>query len=152
MKVLISSCIMGNNVRWNGANKLDKNISTWAADNNIELVPICPEAELFGTPRKSIRLLYADNNIQAVMGEKDVMPRLDNKCSDLLERHADAVGFVGIAGSPTCGISVGVKFGGFVTKGSFHKLANIPTTEISAMKTDSNRKLFLRRLRKHADR
>ena len=56
MKILISACVFGKNVRWNATNRSSDEVKQWADSNGYELVPVCPENELFGTPRKSIRL------------------------------------------------------------------------------------------------
>ena len=49
MKILISSCVFGNRVRWNGTNRRSEEINEWAETMAYELVPVCPENELFGT-------------------------------------------------------------------------------------------------------
>ena len=68
MKVLISACVFGHDVRWNGKNKLSDDIKEWACKMKIELVPVCPEHELFGTPRRPIRLEDYDGEARAIMG------------------------------------------------------------------------------------
>ena len=146
MKVLVSSCVMGNNVRWNGKNKKAKDLQEWADKNSIVLVPVCPEDELFGTPRAPIRLSHIDGNTVANMKGSDVMPVLDSKCVDIFERHPDAVGFIGIARSPSCGISVGVKNLGRTIKGSMHKTTSIPTVEYNQIRNDKGKQDFLRRV------
>lgn len=147
MKVLISSCILGNNVRWNGANKLNLEIIEWAKKNKIELVPVCPEHMLLSTPRAPIRLAYTEEEgIRAVYKNTDVMQDLDTMCAKVLVKHKDAVGFIGIANSPTCGMNVGVRKLGRTIKGSMHKNIQIPATEINYLKTETNRLAFLKRL------
>ena len=76
MKILISACVFGKNVRWNGTNRTSKEIKEWAADNNFELVPVCPEHELFGTPRASIRLRQKGDEVLAIMGNQNVYSKL----------------------------------------------------------------------------
>lgn len=140
---------MGEKVRWNGAHKLRQNLLSWADENGIELVSACPENELFGTPRSTIKLVYIEDRIVAQMGSKRVEESLKNKCSEIHDRHSDACGFIGISGSPSCGISVGVKGLGKVTKGMMHKTTEKPTVEYSQMKTEFQRQTFLKRLRKY---
>lgn len=146
MKVLISSCVLGGNVRWNGANKLNQQIIEWAAANDIDLVPVCPENELLGTPRPPIKLVQVEEKICALLKDRDIIKSLDKKCKEILYRHPDAKGFIGIANSPTCGISVGVKNLGKVTKGIMHKQCNFPTTESNALNRESNQEIYIRRL------
>lgn len=152
MKILISSCILGQNVRWNGSNKTDEDLIKWAKENDIELVPVCPENELFGTPRAPIRLIDVYGKIQAQMRGEDVMAILDSKCQEIFKRYPDAVGFIGIANSPSCGVNVGVKGHGKTTKGSMHKISKISTIEINQLKNHNQRVIFLSRLNKHGNK
>ena len=149
MKILISSCVTGGNVRWNGANKKRHDILEWALENDIELIPICPEDELFGTPRQPIRLVQIEDKICAQMNRRDVAMDLKKKCKEILDRYPDAIGFIGIAKSPTCGMSVGVKnLGGFV-KGAMHHVSFFPTTECNHMNNDYNKNTFLNRVKRY---
>ena len=148
MKVLISACVFGHNVRWNGANKKADRIIRWANENGIQLVPICPEDELFGTPRPPIRLIQIEDATKAMMKGRDVADSLEAKCDEIYERHKDALGFIGIARSPSCGISVGVKNLGRVVKGSMHKTTQVPTVEYNQLRNEKGRQQFLRRLKK----
>jgi uncharacterized protein YbgA (DUF1722 family)/uncharacterized protein YbbK (DUF523 family) len=53
----ISSCLLGNEVRWNGGHKRDKYL-TLTLGNFVEYVPVCPEVEAgFGVPRETFRLV-----------------------------------------------------------------------------------------------
>ena len=149
MKILISSCILGNSVRWNGTSKLDKDIAHWARENNYELVPICPEHELFGTPRKPIRLRQVAEHVIASMGSDDVALPLRSKCDEIANRHKDVVGFIGISNSPSCGLAVGVKGRGSTMKAFMHQALDCPTTEINSMRSEANRELFLKRIKKY---
>ncbi len=153
MKILISSCVLGQNVRWNGTNCLYEDITTWALDEGIELVPVCPEHELFGTPRPPIRLeLIGEMGIRGHMGKKDVYRDLMDKSFEISRRYPDAVGFIGIAKSPTCGISVGVRSLGTTIKGAMHAQVPFPSTEINSLRTGKARELFLKRVRKYENR
>ena len=87
----------------------------------LELVPVCPEHELFGTPRRSIRLEEYDGNVRALMGQEDVTDKLKDKASQVRSRHKDVVGFIGIAKSPTCSHSAGVHKAGRFVKGAMHE-------------------------------
>ncbi len=146
MKVLISSCVLGNEVRWNKQGKLNSEVVEWAEQNDIELIPVCPENELLGTPRDKIRLIQIEEKTCAHYKNRDIMEELKSKCQEILERYPDASGFIGIYGSPTCGISVGVKNLGSVTKGVMHKQCQMPTVESNALRNENNREIFLRRL------
>tara|TARA_B100000900_G_C20516884_1_gene690453 strand:- start:294 stop:752 length:459 start_codon:yes stop_codon:yes gene_type:complete len=152
VKILISACVFGKNVRWNGTSRTSKEIKEWAANNNFELVPVCPEHELFGTPRASIRLRQKDDEVLAIMGNQNVYSKLSEKCKEISERFDDVVGFIGISNSPSCGLSVGVKSRGSTMKAPMHQMLDCPTTEISSMKSEKNQEIFLRRVKKYEAR
>ena len=53
----VSSCLLGNNVRYNGGHQRDPFI-TDTLGNYVEFVPVCPEVECgLGIPRESMRLV-----------------------------------------------------------------------------------------------
>ena len=56
-KIGISSCLLGNEVRWNSGHKLDKYLTN-TLGQFVDYVPVCPEVETgFGVPRESFRLV-----------------------------------------------------------------------------------------------
>lgn len=152
MKILISACVYGEDVRWNGSNRRYQHIHDWAAEHGFELVPICPEHELFGTPRSTIRLRAVDGEVKAFAGKKEVYSELQEKSLEIANRYGDAVGFIGISRSPTCGLSTGVKDYGSTIKAPMHQVVECPSTEISSMNTESNRQKFLERVRRYESR
>ena len=83
------------------------------------------------------------------MGKQDVYSQLQDKCKELSEKHYDAVGFIGISNSPSCGLSVGVKDRGSTMKAPMHQNLGCPTIEISSMNTEANRNRFLKRIKKY---
>ena len=146
MKILISACVFGRDVRWNGKNKLNSEIKEWAHKMGLELVPVCPEHELFGTPRRSIRLEDYEGETRAIMGREDVTDKLKGKAREIRRRHKDVVGFIGIAKSPTCSQSAGVRKVGKSVKAVMHEGAPFPTTEINSLRTARSRMEFLDRI------
>jgi uncharacterized protein YbgA (DUF1722 family)/uncharacterized protein YbbK (DUF523 family) len=57
LKLGISSCLLGEAVRWNGGHKLDRYL-TDTLGQFVDFVPVCPEVEAgFGVPRESLRLV-----------------------------------------------------------------------------------------------
>ena len=117
-----------------------------------ELVPVCPEDELFGTPRSTIRLRAVDGEIKAFAGKKEIYSQLQEKSQEIASRYRNVVGFIGISRSPTCGLSAGVKDLGRTIKAPMHQSLDCPTTEISYMNTEGNRQIFLERVRKYESR
>ena len=56
-KIGISSCLLGNEVRWNGGHKRDKYLMN-TLGRYVDYVPVCPEVEAgFGVPRETFRLV-----------------------------------------------------------------------------------------------
>ena len=148
MKILISSCVLGNKVRWNGAHRQANDVQKWADECGFKLVPICPENDLFGTPRKPITLHQIADQVMAMMGRDNVYPELVEKCREIIEHHNDAVGYIGIAGSPSCGIANWVQGRKKQMKSPMHDLSPWPTTEINSMRTPKNREIFKKRVLK----
>lgn len=57
IKIGISSCLLGNEVRWNGGHARDCYI-TDILGPHFDFVPVCPEVECgFGVPRETMRLV-----------------------------------------------------------------------------------------------
>ena len=53
----ISSCLLGEKVRWNGDHKLDRFLAD-TLGQYVEYVPVCPEVECgFSVPREPLRLV-----------------------------------------------------------------------------------------------
>ena len=153
LKVLVSGCVFGSPVRWNGSDRNDNSLKIWAEKEGIKLIPVCPEDELFGTPRSPIRLeqIQGTKIVVGKMNGKDIYRSLMDKCFEIYERDREIVGFIGISGSPSCGISVGVRGRGSTMKAPMHLQSPVPTTEISSLRSDKNREIFLKRIKKHKE-
>ena len=80
------------------------------------------------------------------MNGVDVNSELENKAAEIYERFPEAVGFIGIGNSPSCGMSVGVKNLGSRIKGSMHRNSPIPSTEAGYLNTDQQRSAFLKKI------
>ncbi len=53
----ISSCLLGENVRWNGGHKKNRYLTDTLGDY-VDWVPVCPEMEIgLGVPRETLRLV-----------------------------------------------------------------------------------------------
>jgi len=105
----ISSCLVGEKVRWNGGHKQDRYI-TDTLGNFFDWVPVCPEVEVgMGIPRETVSLYGAPEN-----------PRMRGKTSqtdwtDKMQRYSKArvreleennlCGFIFKSKSPSCGIN-----------------------------------------------
>jgi len=102
-KVVISACILGEYCRYDGKTK---EISAVAkAYEEWEIIPFCPEAPLFGTPRERIDVVEIDgvNHILTHEGKKDVSELLRSQIEHFCKEHPDPDAIVLKAKSPSCG-------------------------------------------------
>ena len=103
----ISSCLLGNKVRYDGNHK-EQRLITQKLATKFEFVPICPEMAIgLGVPRKPIRLIGDQTSQRAV--------EINNKEADVTQqlisfgnqkaRELDYIsGFIFKKDSPSCGL------------------------------------------------
>lgn len=110
MKPLIgvSSCLLGNLVRYDGRLKLEPRLKTLFGDK-VEWLPICPEVELgLSTPREKIILLYDVENpsLQTLETQIDLTRQMQNWLNSKIHQlqKLPLQGFIFKAKSPSCGI------------------------------------------------
>jgi uncharacterized protein YbgA (DUF1722 family)/uncharacterized protein YbbK (DUF523 family) len=108
LRIGISSCLLGEEVRWDGGHKRDRFLTDVLA-GYVEWVPICPEVELgMGTPREPVRLVRRGDQI-AMLGTKSErdwtapMRAWSEKRARQLS-HLDLCGYVLKKDSPSCGM------------------------------------------------
>ena len=66
VRVGISSCLIGQHVRFDGSHKRDAFL-TDTFGKYVEWVPVCPEVEIgLGVPRETLRLVDNDGRLQLV--------------------------------------------------------------------------------------
>ncbi len=107
IRVGISACLMGEEVRFDGGHKHDSYV-TGTLGRYFEFVPFCPEVAVgLGTPRPPIRLVHHEGGVRA-RGVKD--PTID-PTEDLIaygrsvaEQAAGFAGFILKRASPSCGM------------------------------------------------
>ena len=87
--------------------------------------------------------------IEAWSGEEEVYDSLEEVSRKVLDEHPDACGFIGLANSPTCGMSAGVKKRGSTIRGAMHRVAAFPTCEVNQLKNERGKQSFLNRIRRH---
>ena len=103
----ISSCLLGQNVRFDGGPKRDSYI-TGTLNEYFDFHAFCPEVEIgLGTPRPTIHLIKVDLTVRCV-GIKDptldVTDRLRHHAEHQKDLHADLCGYILKNGSPSCGM------------------------------------------------
>ena len=104
----ISTCLLGENVRYDGGNKLDRYL-TDTLGQYVEYVPVCPEVECgLGLPRESLRLVgHPDSpRLVTVRTNRDYTERMvdwaKNRVVQLEEEGL--CGFIFKRGSPSSGM------------------------------------------------
>ncbi|MEA3384200.1 MAG: DUF523 and DUF1722 domain-containing protein [Campylobacterota bacterium] len=107
MKLGVSSCLLGNMCRYDGATSRDRFVVD-VLKNYFELVPYCPEEDIFGTPRESIALRQIDNEVKVITNftKIDVTNKLKKSSSNIINQMAneELVGFILKSKSPSCGM------------------------------------------------
>src|SRR5210317_2149634 len=104
----ISSCLLGNAVRWNSGHKMDRYL-TRTLGQFVEYVPVCPEVEAgFGVPRESMRLVGDAENPRLITfktktDRTEEMKRWAQKRVKELEKE-DLCGFIFKSDSPSSGM------------------------------------------------
>lgn len=107
MKIGVSSCLVGEQCRYNGAGSNDDFV-TKVIKNYFEIFTYCPEAAVFGTPREAIRLVNigGETKVKTVYGKVDLTEPLSAICHeyalDIKEKRL--CGFILKSKSPSCGM------------------------------------------------
>lgn len=101
----ISSCLIGENVRFDGGHKRDAYI-VGTLSHYFDFRPFCPEMGIgLGTPRPTMHLMKKDNEIRCVVIKKN-----DSDATDRLrtyaerQNHSDLCGYIVKKDSPSCGM------------------------------------------------
>lgn len=107
-KIGVSSCLLGNKVRYDGGHQLDRWI-TGVLSNYVEFVPVCPEVECgLGIPREAMRLVGNAEDYRLLTNKTgiDHTARMLDWSDGRLEELADAdlCGFIFKKGSPSNGL------------------------------------------------
>jgi len=167
IRVLVSSCLLGEKVRYDGGHKLDP-ILVEALGRFFELVPVCPEVECgLPTPRDAMRLAGepADPRLVAEKTGVDHTGKMQGwirgKLQDL--EGLDLCGHICKKDSPSCGMERVKVYGGsglpakagtgMFTKAFMDRFPFIPVEEEGRLQDPVLREMFveqvftLRRLR-----
>ena len=107
MYVAVSACLIGEKVRYDGGHKRDdfivEELSKYA-----KLIPFCPEALAFGTPRESLRVIKEESGFRIVSNKKgiDLTDELHATSTAELQRinSYPLTGIVFKSRSPSCGM------------------------------------------------
>ena len=108
IKIGISTCLLGENVRWNGGHARDRYL-TDTLGLYVEYVPVCPEVECgLGVPRETLRLVGHPDNPRLVTSKTNIdhtdrMIQWARNRVKALEKE-DLCGFVFKKNSPSSGL------------------------------------------------
>ena len=109
IRVGISACIVGQEVRYNGGHKLDRFIRD-TLGSFVEFVPVCPEVDIgLGVPRETIRLVRGPAPHPLLMAPKSGLDHTRAMTAYARRKTAelaklDLCGFIVQKGSPSCGM------------------------------------------------
>jgi uncharacterized protein YbbK (DUF523 family) len=106
-KILISSCILGNNVRYDGGNKLDSFVTSRLA-LYFNFVSVCPEVQMgMSIPREAVNLQLSKTGEIKMIGSKsktDYTSSALNTSQDIIDHNLSEVcGAILQKKSPSCG-------------------------------------------------
>ena len=108
IKIGVSSCLIGEKVRWNGDHKQNHFVREVLA-NYFEYVSVCPEMEVgMGVPRETVAL-YGNLEKSRMISKKtqtDWTRPMKNYIKDRLKSltHDDLCGYIFKSKSPSCGL------------------------------------------------
>jgi uncharacterized protein YbgA (DUF1722 family)/uncharacterized protein YbbK (DUF523 family) len=108
IKVGISTCLLGQKVRFDGGHKRDRYITEILGDY-FRFVPVCPELEIgMGVPREAVRLIGEAGSPRMVGGKtgKDWTDKMNRYTDKRVRRRdlADICGYILKKDSPSCGM------------------------------------------------
>jgi len=104
----ISSCLLGNRVRYDGQDQLDRFLRD-ELGAHVEYIPICPEVECgLPVPREAMRLIGSPLNPRLVtlQTEHDLTDQMQSWIAERLDalEHERVDGFIFKRGSPSSGL------------------------------------------------
>ena len=106
IKIAVSSCLLGEAVRYDGTDKRVDYITNYLA-KEYTLISLCPEMAIgMGVPRPPIHLVDNGNSIEAVAVENPgniVTDALSRYGKSIQELYPDICGYIFKKNSPSCG-------------------------------------------------
>jgi len=107
VKIGVSSCLLGQEVRYNGGHKQDRFLVS-SLSRFVDYVPVCPEVAIgLGIPRPPIRLVGDPDRPKAVGTDDstmDVTSRLQSFAQDTVPSLGEICGYILKKDSPSCGM------------------------------------------------
>jgi len=161
IRIGVSSCLLGENVRFDGGHKHDRFL-TGVLGPFVEFVPVCPEVELgLGTPRETLRLERRDGEVRLVtpksgVDQTEAMRRWAERRARELE-GLDLCGYVLKKDSPSCGMERVKVYGsrggapsrdgiGLFAEALMRRLPDLPVEEEGRLSDPRLRENFIERV------
>lgn len=160
VRILISACLLGEKVRYDGGHKRDAFLAD-TLGKRVEYVPVCPEVECgLPVPREAMRLA-GDPASPRLLGSEsgdDHTERMSRWTSRKLRELApsDLCGYICKKDSPSCGMGrvevygpTGVPVGigsGLFTKAFMERFPLVPVEEDGRMQDPVPREKFIERV------
>ena len=103
-KAIVSACLLGELVRYDGQTKED--IRVIEALKGYEIIPFCPEDPVMGTPRERISVIKVDDDYKILTDNSkiEVTTALKLQTQKMMDKHPDADIIVLKSKSPSCGL------------------------------------------------
>ena len=103
-KAIVSACLLGEFVRYDGATKV--NSAVLDALKEYEIIPFCPEDPIMGTPRERISVIKTDNSYKVITDESniEITTALKRQTEQIINSHVDVDIVVLKSKSPSCGL------------------------------------------------
>lgn len=160
-KIAISSCLLGESVRYDGGHKHNRYV-TQTLGQYFDFIAFCPEVAIgLGIPRPTIRLAQQDDAVRAVGSadaEMDVTDALAGYGEKIAGQIKSAVtGYILKKDSPTCGMERVKVYGepdrppvrqgvGIYAKVILERLPNLPVEEEGRLMDPGIRENFVERV------
>jgi len=157
--VAISSCLLGENVRYDGRHKQDSCIAHYFSAR-VDWKPVCPEVGAgLGVPRPAVQLVGDKNQPRALGVENaslDVTDALVKYAREMLQELQDVNGYIFKCRSPSCGLTDTLLFStdgqesGFTSGVYAHvittALPDLPVIDEQQLLDAQNRDLFMQQV------
>lgn len=103
-KAVVSACLLGEYCRYDGKTKKDNTVVDFL--DGYEIIPFCPEAPLFGTPRERISVIRVNGKNRIITDEtsKDVTKLLEDEINSFIKTNPHAMKIILKSKSPSCGL------------------------------------------------
>jgi uncharacterized protein YbgA (DUF1722 family)/uncharacterized protein YbbK (DUF523 family) len=160
IRIGVSSCLLGREVRYDGGHKRDAFLVE-TLGHYVEWVPVCPEVEIgLGIPRPTLRLERHGADVRLMM------PKTGDDHTDTMRRHADQrvaalahddlCGYILKKDSPSCGMERVKVYGtntipsksgrGLFAEALMRRFPNLPVEEEGRLNDPPLRENFVERV------